>query len=117
MAPDVEKRLRYFNGQFLQEKDFTDEQAYHIDRQRRHNRLLHTPGIAEGLDVEADVGARGAKVKPGTAVDAKGQFIVLAQERPVDFEEQHFGAHHKLKGGCKDDKENANQVADSIDSR
>jgi hypothetical protein len=88
MAPDVEKRLRYFNGQFLQEEDFADEQAYHIDRQRRHNRLLHTPGIAEGLDVKADKGAREAKVMPGTAVDAKGRAIVLAQERTVGFEAQ-----------------------------
>jgi hypothetical protein len=45
----TENRVRYFNGQFLQEEDFQVEQAYHLDRQRRHNRTLHTPGIADGL--------------------------------------------------------------------
>ena len=65
----AEKRLRYYNGQFLQEQDFTAEQEYHLDRQRRHNRQLHTYGIAEGLTVTAGVGATSAVVSPGTAVD------------------------------------------------
>ena len=28
----VEKRVRFFDGQFLQEQDFIDEQKYHLDR-------------------------------------------------------------------------------------
>ena len=81
--PDVEKRLRYFTNQFLQEPDFTDEQAYHRDRQQRHNRTFHTPGIAEGLTVTANVGATEAVVAAGTAVDTAGQQIVLAANRSV----------------------------------
>ncbi len=77
---DVEKRLRYFNGQFLNNHDFIDEQKYHIDRQRRHNRLLHTPGIAEGLEVTADCGAQHVEVSPGTAIDSQGQQIVLTKK-------------------------------------
>ncbi|MFB2875384.1 hypothetical protein [Floridanema aerugineum] len=82
--PDyVTKRLRYFNNQFLQEQDFIDEQNYHVDRQRRHNRLLHTPGIADGLTVTASAGATDAQVSPGTAIDGKGRQILLSQSQPV----------------------------------
>ena len=53
-CPDVvEKRVRFFDGQFLQDQDFVDEQNYHLDRERRHNRLLHGAGIADGPDVTA----------------------------------------------------------------
>ena len=49
---DVIKRLHYFNQQFLTEKDFTDEQNYHLQRRRQHNQFLHSFGIAAGLTVE-----------------------------------------------------------------
>nr|MDZ8124263.1 hypothetical protein [Nostoc sp. CmiVER01] len=78
---DAEKRLRYFNGQFLNNYDFTDEQKYHIDRQRRHNRLLHTPGIAEGLEIIAECNSYHIEVLPGTAVDQQGRQIVLATKQ------------------------------------
>jgi hypothetical protein len=84
---DIEKRLKYYNGQFLQEQDFTAEQEYHLDRARRHNRQLHVPGVAEGLNVTATVGATSASVSPGTALNNEGQLIVLAQPRNVAFEE------------------------------
>ena len=54
---DVVKRVRFFDGQYLQDQDFVDEQHYHIDRQRRHNRTLHVGGIADGLGVTSVVGA------------------------------------------------------------
>ena len=72
---DIDKRLRYFNGQFLEQKDFRDEQDYHIDRQRRHNRLFHTYGIAEGLQVTGAVGTGQVTVETGTALDDEGQQI------------------------------------------
>ena len=37
--------------QLLTADDFTQEQAYHIESRRRHNRLFHTPGVAHGLEV------------------------------------------------------------------
>jgi hypothetical protein len=82
---DKDKRLRYYNGQFLQEQDFIAEQEYHLDRQRRHNRQLHTYGIAEGLTVTAGQGATSAVVAPGTAIDGEGQMIVLTESRTVPF--------------------------------
>ena len=83
--------MRYFNGQFLQQEDFQAEQAYHLDRQRRHNRTLHTPGIAEGLPVMADVGAANVEVASGTAVDSNGHMIVLEDSRPVNIQPGHRG--------------------------
>lgn len=81
-----DKRLRYYNGQFLQEQDFTDEQQYHLDRQRRHNRLLHSYGIADGLAVTAEAGSTSVAVHPGTAIDKDGRTIVLTEVRSVEFE-------------------------------
>lgn len=74
--PEI-KRLRYFDKQFLKEPDFTDEQRYHLGMRRRHNRLLHTPGIAEGLEVQKTA-ARIMTVSAGTAIDRNGQEIVLS---------------------------------------
>lgn len=83
MADDVVKRLRYFNGQFLQAQDFNDEQAYHLDRQRRHNKHFHTSGIVHDLSVS--VSGTTATVNPGTAVNGEGQLIVLNSSRPLNL--------------------------------
>lgn len=88
---DIEKRLKYYTGQFLQQQDFTDEQEYHLDRLRRHNRLLHTPGIASGLAVTANPGSTSAAVAPGTALDSEGRQIVLKDPFNVAFESSHNG--------------------------
>ena len=75
------KRLRYFNHQFLRVEDFQEEQDYHLRMRRRLNRVLHTWGVAEGLQVTADAGANSVKVAPGTAIDEQGREIVLLTER------------------------------------
>lgn len=85
MADGITKRMNYFDRQFLRAKDFQDEQAYHIDRRRRHARLLHTPGIAEGLEVEGALGQDSVTITPGTAIDAEGREIVLAQPQTLSL--------------------------------
>ncbi len=74
------KRPNYFNYQFLVEKDFEDEQAYHLQMRRRHNRLMHTPGIADGFTV-TKVAANQVRISAGTAVDRDGREIVLEDAR------------------------------------
>lgn len=69
------KRLHYFNGQFLKEEDFTDEQKYHLDMRRRLNQRMHTAGIVFGLDVIP--GANKVTVQPGMAIDPQGREIIL----------------------------------------
>jgi hypothetical protein len=78
----VEKRLRYFDGQFLKDQDFIDEQQYHIDRQRRLSKILQVSGICLGLDVTAK-GVDQAILAPGAAVDAKGRLIVLGAQEVI----------------------------------
>ncbi len=100
MTDDVNKRMNFFDRQFLRASDFKVEQAYHIDRHQQHNRLMHTPGVAHGLEVEGNVlvvvvpggpatqvdeqetarlapNFRTITVGPGTAIDALGREIVL----------------------------------------
>jgi hypothetical protein len=76
---DATKRMNYFDRQFLRAKDFQDEQAYQLDRRRRHNQLLHTPGVAQGLLVTAHQSdSTKVVVSTGTAIDAEGREMVLA---------------------------------------
>jgi hypothetical protein len=81
----VEKRVRFFDGQFLQDQDFVDEQKYHLDRERRHLRLLHVAGIADGLAVTAASVPNKVTVAPGTAIDSDGRQLALAQAATVDL--------------------------------
>jgi hypothetical protein len=85
MAGDVSKRVRYFDHQFLRAAEFQDEQAYHIDRRRRHGRSLHSPGVADlrdpalhSLEVSQVGTTDKVAVHAGWAIDAQGREIVLA---------------------------------------
>lgn len=75
------KRLNYFNGQFLRQEDFNDEQSYHLTMRRSHNRRTHTPGIVDGLTVLA--AANQVTVSDGLAVDQFGREIILEAATPV----------------------------------
>jgi hypothetical protein len=74
MIPPTQ-RLNYFNHQLLRVQDFADEQAYHLGMRRAHNRMLHTPGVAQGLEV--DPAGSTLAVHPGVALDGTGREIVL----------------------------------------
>jgi hypothetical protein len=72
------KRVNYFTHQFLREQDFKDEQAYHVDARKRHNKQLHGWGLVDGLDVEQRE-EHELLILPGTAIDVEGREIVLSQ--------------------------------------
>jgi hypothetical protein len=79
------KRPNYFTYQFLVEKDFQDEQAYHRDMRYRHNRELHSWGvIGSGLNVEQN-GNTSVKVTPGMAIDKDGREIILLEDTTYDL--------------------------------
>jgi hypothetical protein len=80
----MEKRTRFFDGQFLVDQDFVDEQKYHLDRQRRHQRVLHVSGVCEGLEVRATA-LNTVSVGPGTAIDVDGRTLALATAVTVDL--------------------------------
>ncbi|HZT32874.1 MAG TPA: hypothetical protein VFA33_23510 [Bryobacteraceae bacterium] len=73
---NLDKRMNYFERQFLRAQDLMDEQDYHQDRRQRLIRLMHTPGVAEGLGVAAGPNPGTITVGAGTALDANGQIIV-----------------------------------------
>lgn len=82
----VDRRLRYFDGQFLREQDFIDEQRYHLDRERRLARVAHTAGVVEGLAVAAVPNAPKVTIAAGTALDGHGRLLVRADAGdPLDL--------------------------------
>lgn len=85
MAESEIKRLHYFTDEFLLEKDFIDEQTYHMDMRRRHNRSCHGVGVVEGLDV-VPIDERRVGVTAGMAIDRKGREIVLVDDVVCTFE-------------------------------
>lgn len=74
MSPE---RLYFANGQRLDAGDLRLEQGYHVDMRRRLNSGLFTPGVVNGLEVEAGPGNRHVTVHPGLALDPMGRELVL----------------------------------------
>ena len=83
----VERRTTYYNVQLHKEKDFIDEQKYHLDRLRRSHKLLHIKGICEGLKVTVDNENKTYKVTAGTAIDEQGRFVVLGENYTASFQD------------------------------
>ena len=78
----VPKRPNYFQSQFLVVRDFKDEQSYHEESLRRHNRLMHEWGvIGNGLQVKSS--GDNFVITVGSAVDRSGREIVLETERTI----------------------------------
>jgi hypothetical protein len=74
------KRPNYFQSQFLVVRDFQDEQTYHEEMLRRHNRLMHEWGVVrDGLQVRS--AGDDLKIETGSAIDALGREIVLEDPR------------------------------------
>ncbi|MCB9527186.1 MAG: hypothetical protein H6701_02145 [Myxococcales bacterium] len=72
---EIDRRPRYYDGQFLRAADFIDAQRYGIDRHRRHVEATVTAGVVAGLEVTGGVDV--VTVAPGAAVDGSGRQIVL----------------------------------------
>ena len=75
------KRPNYFTSEFLVEKDFIDEQTYHRDMRYRHNQLLHSWGVVDGLIV-SKTGDKQVTISPGIAINKEGKEIILPSDPP-----------------------------------
>lgn len=75
MADSPLERTSFFSGQLLTAEDFTREQNYIRDKQKRHNRTLHGFGIVSGLKVSIAGGQ--IVVDAGLALDCEGNEIVV----------------------------------------
>ncbi len=74
---EIEHRVNFFDGMFLSVQDFIDQQRHRVDRIRRALDHLSISGIVRGLELSS---ARPGYliVGPGTAVDAVGRQISIA---------------------------------------
>lgn len=75
------ERTSFHTGQLLTPEDFNREQNYLLDRQKRHNRILHGFGIASGLRVTVSGGK--VFVEPGFALDCEGNEIAVSQPQTM----------------------------------
>ncbi|MBW3632709.1 MAG: helix-hairpin-helix domain-containing protein [Chloroflexi bacterium] len=77
-------RNHYFTGKLLVERDFTDEQAYGVEKFQHHHQRLHGSGVVCGLNIipheNPSCRDRFICVTPGTAIDCCGHEIVIPAE-------------------------------------
>ena len=78
------KRLNYFNSQFLVDKDFRDEQSYHLGMRRQHNLALHGWGWVWGLEISTVGAGTTLTVAAGMAIDSLGREIFLLAPASLD---------------------------------
>ncbi len=80
------KRVRYFHGMLLTERDFQEEQLYHQEKRRLANRMLHGWGVVCGLGVKpTKPDSSKIVITPGMALDCLGNEIVVCNEYEVDL--------------------------------
>jgi hypothetical protein len=86
-------RPSFFEGQVLRAADLELGQQYARGTLARHERYLHTPGIATGLELSVDnsTGVVQVKLSAGMAIDFTGRQIVVDREEtlaPEDLDSQ-----------------------------
>jgi hypothetical protein len=79
-------RPTYYEGQILKADDLDASVAYARNQVARHERGLHSWGVASGLNLQAIPGTNAVtvQVNPGVAIDARGRELVLAASRLLD---------------------------------
>ncbi len=80
-------RNYYYNGKLLVERDFVDEQLYHIAKSRMLNSVLHGEGTVCGLKLKehpsTECQTEYIYVEPGVAIDCCGREIVVTGNEPI----------------------------------
>jgi len=85
------KRNRFFAGKLLGVQDLQTEQAYFLEKDRRHAHYLHGHGVVCGLRVRPTDPPQPWRVvvEPGLALDPCGREIVVPQ--PVEYRLRRSG--------------------------
>jgi hypothetical protein len=96
------RRLRYFHGMLLDDKDFRAEQQYHAGKRRFLNRMLHGSGVVCGLELKSEKGKRWIKVTSGLALDCSGNEIWVSEDKKIDLCTL-LPPKKKDQGECKED--------------
>ena len=82
------ERLRFYPRQLISADDLTDEQAYHRQKFREHNRLLHGWGVVCGCEVlPAPTAAKPWQVRicPGYVLTPQGDSVSIRAEVLFDL--------------------------------
>lgn len=80
------RRLRYFHGMLLDDKDFRAEQEYHAGKRRLLNRMLHGSGVVCGLDLNGKKDSRWIEITSGLALDCSGNEIWVPKRQRIDLD-------------------------------
>jgi hypothetical protein len=81
------KRTRYFHGMLMTDRDFKEEQIYHNEKRKLLNKMLHGWGVVCGLEIKpTPTPSSIIKIKPGLALDCKGNEIYVSEEYSLNIE-------------------------------
>ena len=78
-------RPSFYEGQVLRAADLDLAQEYARGAAARHERYLHTPGIATGLELALDdsTGTVQVSLSPGLAIDETGRQVIVDRALPL----------------------------------
>ncbi|MFF0097534.1 hypothetical protein ACFYSF_47730 [Streptomyces canus] len=108
------QRPVFADGHLLRTSDFVAEQNYHLAAVRRHNAALHIWGIAAGLEIALLDGD--LVVKPGTAIDGFGRYVVLDAARGLDLRTYRIQGTDAVDVWAAYAQDRTESVGDGVDS-
>ncbi|CAG0963532.1 MAG: hypothetical protein OIN86_10610 [Candidatus Methanoperedens sp.] len=79
------KRGKYFHGMLMTDRDFTEEQRYHVEKMKLHNRMLHGRGVVRGLGMRSNSDEKSIIIDPGLALDCSGNEIFVCRKYELDL--------------------------------
>lgn len=104
------QRAQYFHGMLMTDRDFIEEQSYHIRKRKLLNRMLHGTGVVCGLKMEPAGCGKYSKIiiRPGLALDCAGNEIFVPESYELDIIEMIKSATDYETGGYKTEVKNDN---------
>ena len=95
------KRARYFHGMLMTDRDFREEQQYHIDKRKLLNKMLHGWGVVCGLEIKpTPTPSSTIIIKQGLALDCKGNEIYVTEEYSLNIDKiLKSGSSPKMPAG------------------
>jgi hypothetical protein len=90
MTAEPVKRSQYFNPPTTEcphssRNHFEDWEEFHLPMARMHHGALHGRGVADGLEVSVQNAGAEVEVRPGVAVNGRGELIALAAGGQADI--------------------------------
>jgi hypothetical protein len=90
MSAEQVKRSQYFSPPTTEcphssRNHFEDWEEFHLPMARMHHAALHGRGVASGLEVDVQGGGTQVEVRPGVAINGKGELIALSAQGQADI--------------------------------